>query len=162
MEVLISGRKGAQSTTNSNEIHATDSNEVQRTPFEEILKRSTVLFIAIPRTPSTLNLISTPEFQSMSHQAVLINVSRGGIVDETALVTALKERWISGAATDVFVQEPASPENSPLLADDTKDLNLTVSPHLAWLAERTKLNQQQLCKENVEGFCAGRPCNVVT
>ncbi|KAL1969490.1 hypothetical protein VTN77DRAFT_8928 [Rasamsonia byssochlamydoides] len=155
MKILISTRKGV--STDSNQL-----DEVQRTPFEEVLQKSTVLFIAVPRTPSTLNLISTAELQSMSRQAVLVNVSRGGIVDEAALVTALKERWIMGAATDVFLNEPASPQNSPLLADDTRDLNLTVSPHLAWLAERTQENQRRIAKEIVEGFCAGRPCNVVT
>lgn len=98
----------------------------------------------------------------MSRHAVLVNVSRGGIVDEAALITALKEGWIAGAATDVFAKEPAGPENSPLLGEETKDLNLTVSPHMAWLADKTWANLRVMAKENVEGWCAGRPSRVVT
>ncbi|KAL2004126.1 hypothetical protein VTN02DRAFT_6590 [Thermoascus thermophilus] len=151
MQVLISARKGAQQT-----------DDEQRTPFDEVIRRSTVLFLALPRTPATVNLISTPELRSMSRLAVLVNVSRGGIVDEAALVTALQEGWIAGAATDVFAREPAGPDTSPLLGEETRDLNLTVSPHMAWLAEKTWANLRVMAKENVEGWCAGRPSRVVT
>lgn len=156
MKVLISGRKGAGVTT----LPPGPQSE-ERTPFEEIIRKCTVIFVVIPRTDSTINLISTPEFKSMSQHTVLVNVARGGIVNEEALVTALKEQRIAGAATDVFDTEPASPETSPLLREDTKGLNLTVSPHMAWLAERTQQNLVQLAKRIVEGWVAGQPCNVV-
>lgn len=61
----------------------------------------------------------------------MINAARGGIVDEAAVVQALKEKRIAGFATDVFEVEPAGPEEACLLAEDAKDLNSTLSPHLA-------------------------------
>ncbi|KAJ9260983.1 hypothetical protein DTO207G8_133 [Paecilomyces variotii] len=157
MKVLISGRKGAGATALPSALQSEE-----RTPFEEIIRKCTVIFVVVPRNPSTMDLISTPEFERMSPHAVLVNVARGGIINEEALVAALKENLIAGAATDVFLREPASPETSPLLREDTKDLNLTVSPHMAWVAERTQQNLVDVAKKIVEGWVAGQPCNVVT
>ncbi|KAL4778920.1 D-isomer specific 2-hydroxyacid dehydrogenase [Aspergillus varians] len=150
MKVLVSDRKTSNTADPS------------RLPFESVIKQSTVLFVAVPLTDSTRNFISTPEFESMSSHAVLINVSRGGTVDEEALVQALRERRISGAATDVFKEEPACPETSPLLADDAKDLNIVATPHLAWLSRRTSVNYAAKLKAAVDGWAAGQPVNVVT
>jgi len=84
-------------------------------------------------------------------------------VDEDAMLAALKARTISGYATDVLVTEPAEgPEDSPLLSEDTKSLNLTISPHVAWNGERTRRNLQMMLKDNIESFIAGRPKNVVS
>ncbi|OKL63730.1 hypothetical protein UA08_00905 [Talaromyces atroroseus] len=150
MKVLISGRKG--------EGHSTDT---QRISFDEVLTKSTLLVIAVPRLPETINLISTAEFQKMSYKTVLINVSRGGIVDEAALLQALKDRSIHGAATDVFAVEPASAETSPLLAEDTSGLNLTLSPHVAWCADKTAKNYASMSPMNVMNFLLGSPTNLV-
>ncbi|KAF9886295.1 hypothetical protein FE257_011554 [Aspergillus nanangensis] len=151
MKVLISGRKDSD---NSNMSNGSSSNQ-ERVPFETVLRQSTVLFLAIPLTDSTRNLISTSEFEAMSPHGVLVNVSRGGIVDEEALVKALEEGKISGAATDVFEKEPAGPENSPLLREGTEKLNLVVTPHLAWLSRKTALNYSQILKKSVEGYAKG-------
>jgi glycerate dehydrogenase len=97
----------------------------------------------------------------MSQHAVLINVSRGGVVDEEALVKALRENKIAGAATDVFFKEPAGPENSPLLAEGTEDLNLVVTPHLAWLSQRTAKGYSKLLKDGVERWFTGERYHVV-
>lgn len=155
MKVLVSGRKDPKEATMSNGTHS------ERTAFETVLKRSTVIFIAVPLTESTRNMISMPELELSSHHTVVINVSRGGVVDEGAVVKALKEEKIGGAATDVFCEEPAGPENSALLREETKDLNLVVTPHLAWLAQKTLVNQSQMVKRIVEEWTAGRPFNVV-
>ncbi|KAF7597541.1 hypothetical protein BBP40_000019 [Aspergillus hancockii] len=153
MKVLISGRKGPGSpnTPGSDD----------RTPFETVVKQSTVIFLAIPLHETTRNLISTPELEAMSHHAVLINVSRGGVVDEAALVKALRENQIAGAATDVFLKEPAGPETSTLLEKGTEDLNLVVTPHLAWLSQRTAKGYSQLLKDGVEGWFTGERNNIV-
>ena len=98
----------------------------------------------------------------MSPHAILVNVSRGGVVDEEALIDALKEGTIAGAATDVFREEPANPQNSPLLSEEAKSLNLTVTPHLAWLSRKTLANYSQMVKMAIEGWSAGQPCNVVS
>jgi glycerate dehydrogenase len=98
----------------------------------------------------------------MSPQTVIVNVSRGGIVDEKAILDALKDGTISGYATDVLVTEPAEgPEDSPLLSEDTQSLNLTISPHVAWNGERTRRNLQRIVKDNIESFIAGSPKNVI-
>jgi glycerate dehydrogenase len=135
---------------------------VARTPFEEVIRRATVIFLTLPRTPESVNLISTKELGEMSPKTVVINVSRGGIVDEAAIVDALKEGKIAGYATDVTTVEPADGgEDSPLLADDARDLNITVTPHLAWCAGMTLKNLQRILKENVELWVAGKPKNVI-
>ncbi|KAL2823117.1 D-isomer specific 2-hydroxyacid dehydrogenase [Aspergillus granulosus] len=150
MKVIVSDRKSPTTTDPS------------RVPFESVIKQSTVLFIAVPLLDSTRNLLSTPEFESMSPHAVLVNVSRGGTVDEDALVKALRERKISGVATDVFKEEPAGPGNSPLVAEDAKDLNIIATPHLAWLSQKTAINYATKLKAAVDGWSRGQPVNVVS
>jgi lactate dehydrogenase-like 2-hydroxyacid dehydrogenase len=115
-------------------------------------------------TPSTRNLISTQEFALMRRDCVLVNVGRGGLVNEDALIKALAERKIFGAATDVFVNEPAgSDTDSPLLGEGVRsgELNLTLTPHLAWCADQTLLNARRITGENIEGFVSGEMKNVV-
>ena len=156
MKVLISERKksGDQPLTNG-------AKSIERVPFETVIQQSTVIFLAVPLTESTRDLISTKELEAMSHRTLVINVSRGGVVNEEALVQALKDGHIAGAATDVFTEEPAGPHNSPLLRPDTQGLNLLVTPHLAWLAQKTVHNQSRMLQEALEGWVSGARCNVV-
>ena len=128
-----------------------------RVPFADVLRQSTVLVLSLPRNPETLNLISTPEFETMSPYAVLVNIARGGIVDEAAVVQALKQDKIAGYATDVFEKEPAEgPEDTPLMSNEAKDLNITLSPHLAWFAARTLKNLGGILKDTIEAWVEGR------
>ena len=158
MTVIVAARKGAPSATT--ELPA--ANNKDRIPFDEVLKRSTVLIISLPRTPETINLISTPELQSMSPYAVVINIARGGIVNEEALVRAVQEGWIAGAATDVFVKEPVQgAQDSPLLGEKAKGLNITVTPHVAWFSQSTMANLSRILKNTVEAWCAGHEINVI-
>jgi glycerate dehydrogenase len=109
-----------------------------------------------------MNLISTAELQSMSPKTVLVNIARGGIVDEAALLQALKERTIYGAASDVFANiEPATPGTSILLRDEARSVNLTLSPHLAFFAAKTMRNYIRMSPENVRNFILGQPSNLV-
>ena len=156
MKVLISGRKNSEEASLMNGSHS------ERTPFETVLKESTVIFIAVPLNDSTRDMISAPELDAISQHAVIINVSRGGTVNEQAIVKALKDGSIAGAATDVFYEEPAGPNNSPLLTEETNDLNLVVTPHLAWLSQKTWVNQSQMVKKVIEEWHSGKPINVVT
>jgi len=150
MEVLIADRKNGSSLDSS----------AARTPFAEVLKRSTVLILCLPRTPDSLNLISTAELKAMSPQTVVVNVSRGGIVDENAMLEALKDGTISGYATDVLATEPAEgPKDSVLLSEDTRSLNLTISPHVAWNGKRTGQNMQKILKDTTESYIIGKPQN---
>lgn len=173
MKVLIAARKSSSTeTTLAPTMEApplpsplpqpTTSEEPVRLPFDEVLAQATVLFLAIPRVPTTLNLISTAELRQMHPHVVLINIARGGIVDEEAVVQALKEKHIAGYATDVFNVEPVGgPEDSPLLADDAKELNITMSPHLAWFAQRTWQNLGDILKTTLEGWAREQAINVI-
>ncbi|KAI1460414.1 D-isomer specific 2-hydroxyacid dehydrogenase [Annulohypoxylon moriforme] len=146
MMVLISGRKGASTAPEG------------RTPFETLIRESSIIVLCLPRSPETLNTISEAELSLMKPYAVIVNVSRGGIVDEKALVAALKTRRIAGYGTDVYETEPASSENSLLVGPDTADLNLVTTPHVAWVAEDTIDNYNKATKENVEGWLGtGQP-----
>lgn len=149
MKVLVSDRKtGATGAAG-------------RTPFEEVLRQATLIVCCIPRTPETADIISKPEFQKMRSNAILVNVSRGGIVNEDALLTALKERQIYGAGLDVWAAEPSGAVNTALLREDTEGLNLVATPHTAWYAEKTFKNYQGFLKENVYAWCQGKPMRVV-
>ncbi len=79
-----------------------------------VLKESDYVVIALPLTRDTYHIISEKELRNMKNNAVLVNISRGAVVDETALIKALKEKWIAGALLDVLEKEPPDPTN-PLL-----------------------------------------------
>ena len=93
--------------------------------LDELLPRCDFLTLHIPMTDETKNLISTRELAMLPKNARVLNVSRGGIIDEAALAEALKQGIIAGAAIDVFSKEPPSPDN-PLL----KAPNIVLTPHL--------------------------------
>ncbi|KAE8373959.1 D-isomer specific 2-hydroxyacid dehydrogenase [Aspergillus bertholletiae] len=148
MSVIVAERKGV-------------TPRLGRVSFEDTLRRSTVLILCLPRSPETVNLISAEELRMMPAQTVLINVARGGIVDEEALFHALKEESISGAAVDVYANEPIGRGDSPLLSPDAETLNLVLTPHLAWFSERTLQNLQAAVKSTVERWCIGDTINQV-
>jgi glycerate dehydrogenase len=156
MQVLISDRKDNSASPN------TQQDTTSRVPFAEVLKRSTVLMVLVPKMTDTLNLISTKELQTMNPHAVIVNISRGGIIDETAMVAALRGGSVAGYATDVFESEPAEgAKDSPLLAPEAQDLNLTLTPHVAWFGERTRSNLVKMLQNNIELFIAGTPQNLI-
>lgn len=147
MHVLIAERKG------SSEARA------GRTPFDDALKQGTFFVVVAPLDESTRNMISSTELEAMNPTSVIVNVGRGGVIDELALAKALKDGRIAGAGTDVFEHEPATKENCPLL--DSTIPNLIVSPHIAWYSPKTINGTVAIAKANIEGFVAGRPQNVV-
>ncbi|KAM0324789.1 hypothetical protein ACHAQA_007755 [Verticillium albo-atrum] len=98
-----------------------------RTPFHDVLRTATVLFVVVPHTPETANFIAAPELAVMRSDAVLINVGRGGTVDEVALLAAVREGRLYGAATDVFATEPVgSGADSVLVGKEVRDEGLNV------------------------------------
>jgi phosphoglycerate dehydrogenase-like enzyme len=118
----------------------------------ELLARSDYVLLAAPLTPETHHMIGAPEIAAMKPTAVLINVGRGPLVDESALVQALRDRRIRGAALDVFEVEPL-PSQHPLFGMD----NVLVSPHCA---DRTDgwLRAAVACFEaNLRRFVSGEP-----
>ena len=99
-------------------------------PLDELLRTADVVSIHSPLTPRTRGLIGAAQLAQMKPSAILINVARGGIVDELALAAALDAGTIAGAGLDVFVNEPIEPGN-PLLSVREPD-RLLLSPHNAW------------------------------
>ncbi|KAI1081456.1 D-isomer specific 2-hydroxyacid dehydrogenase [Whalleya microplaca] len=154
MEVLIAERKtGGQLQRASYEESGIP---YSRVPFYEVIKSVTVLFICCTFDESSRNMIDAPELSVMKPEAIIINVSRGGVMNTGAVIKALRERHISGAAVDVFDQEPASTEeDSAFLAEDTKDLNLTFSPHVGYFSTKTVLTMKSMVKEQIRNFISG-------
>jgi D-3-phosphoglycerate dehydrogenase len=97
---------------------------VQLVSLEELLAESDFVTIHMPKTPETIGMISDDQFALMKKTAFIVNVARGGLIDEDALYRALTTNTIAGAGLDVFVSEP--PQESPLLALE----NVVVTPHL--------------------------------
>jgi phosphoglycerate dehydrogenase-like enzyme len=97
----------------------------------DLLPTADFLVCALPLTDATRGLIGEAQFQAMPPHVIVVNISRGGIVDEAALVQALREGWIRGAAMDVFEHEPL-PEPSPLW----RCPSLLLTPHVAGTSDR--------------------------
>lgn len=131
------------------------------TPFPEVLARADVLSLHCPLNPHTRDLIGEEELRAMKPGAVLINTARGGLVNESALVRALREGWIAGAGFDVLSKEPPR-EGNPLLMPDLLDLpNFILTPHVAWAsASAMQILADQLV-DNIEAFARGAPRNRV-
>lgn len=96
-------------------------------PLEEVLRSADVVSVHLALSDQSRNLLNEARLRLMKRSAYLVNTARGAIVDETALVTVLKEKTIAGAALDVFVEEPL-PKNHPLAELD----NVVLAPHLGW------------------------------
>lgn len=118
----------------------------------ELLSESDHVLVALPLTEATRNFIGERELRAMKRGAFLINVARGGIVDETALATALREGWIAGAAFDVFAEEPLSPDS------ELWDLpNLIITPHMAGNTLPYLDRATEIFRENLRRYLLGEP-----
>ncbi len=120
--------------------------------LDEILTTADVISLHCPLTPETERLIDAAAFARMKRTAVLVNVARGGVVDEEALRDALERRVIAGAAMDVFSVEPLPPD-SPLLSLDT----LVVTPHLAAVTADTFEPTVRRMFDNFAAVARGEP-----
>lgn len=127
--------------------------------FDTVLKTADVISLHIPLTPDTRHLIGTREFGLMKSSALLINTARGNLVDEAALIQALKSGQIGGAGFDVLGVEPPR-DGNPLLDLDLPNFILT--PHVAWSSRNAMQIMADQLVDNIEAFVAGTPRNVVT
>ncbi|EGS56561.1 MULTISPECIES: D-2-hydroxyacid dehydrogenase [Vibrio] len=147
MHVLFAERKG--------QVECRDG----YTSFEQVLAQSDVLSLHCPLTDETRNIISEAELAQMKPNALLINTGRGGLVDEQALVDALKRRQIAGAGVDVFSAEPADMDN-PLIAN--RDLpNFLLTPHVAWGSDSSIQQLATILIDNISAFMRGEAKNRV-
>lgn len=125
--------------------------DVEYAELDELLAKSDFVMILTPLTEETKGMIGKRELDLMKNTACLINVARGGIVDEDALYEALKSRKIWAAGLDVFEQEPLPLDNKLLELD-----NLTVLPHIGSAGIRTRLEMMALNAEAITACMEGR------
>jgi len=124
--------------------------------LEELLSQADIVTLHVPLLPETRNLLGREELAMMKETAVLINIARGELVDESALAEALADRRIAGAGVDVFAAEP--PRESPLLSLD----NVLATPHIAAYTTEAMECMDKMCAETIIDVFAGRyPDNIL-
>ncbi|HYD65369.1 D-2-hydroxyacid dehydrogenase [Azospirillum sp.] len=148
MTVLFAARKDARIA------------EPPYTPFAEVLARGDVLSLHCPLTPETRGLLSDAEFERMARRPLVINAGRGGLVDEAALVRALEDGRIAGAAVDAVSAEPPPPDHPFMRLTGRPDFILT--PHVGWASREARQEVANQVTSCIEAFAAGRPRNLVS
>ena len=124
--------------------------------LDEVVENSDFLSLHCPLTADTQGLVNLEFLRKMKKTAVLINTSRGPVINEADLKTALDEGIIAAAGVDVLSVEPAK-EDNPLLSCE----NCIITPHIAWASFEARSRLMNIFKSNVEGFISGKPINVV-
>ena len=130
--------------------------EIEYVSLEEGLSRADAVSLHCPATPQTRGLVNAEFIAKMKPEAFLINVSRGALVNEMELSTALEERAIAGYAADVLSSEPP-PEDNPLLSAP----NCVLTPHIAWASPQCRQRIIETSAENLRAFLDGAPQNVI-
>jgi glycerate dehydrogenase len=149
MEVLVAARPGAPPLP------------ADRPPLDLTLREADFVSLHCPLTPETANLINQQSLSLMKPTAFLINTARGALIDEAALVSALREKRIAAAALDVLTKEPP-PADHPLIRAAAELDNLLVTPHAAWSAREARERLLEEVTANIAAFFAGEPRNIVT
>lgn len=119
-------------------------------PLNQLLSESDIVSLHVPLTPSTTHLIGAAQLALMKPTGLLINTSRGPVVDEAALVEALSQRRVAGAGLDVYEQEPAM--DPRLLQLD----QVVLAPHLGSATLTTRVRMGMICLENISAVLEGR------
>jgi phosphoglycerate dehydrogenase-like enzyme len=120
--------------------------------LRSMLKECDFVVVTAPLTADTHNLIGEEELRAMKNTAYLVDVSRGGVVNQRALLSALQENRLGGAALDVFPEEPL-PANSPFW----RLHNVIISPHIAWLTPHYNERAIDLFAVNLDHYLGGAP-----
>jgi len=127
-----------------------------RVDLNRLLAESDFVSVHVPLTPETQHMLSTPQFEQMKRSAIVINTSRGPVVDEAALVDALTAKKIAGAGLDVYEREPAV---HPGLLPMT---NVVLAPHIASATVRTRSEMSAMAARNMAtAVRGGRPPNLL-
>ena len=121
------------------------------TPFDEVLKQADIVTLHCPLTETTKDLINAETLSKMKKGAFLINTGRGPLINEVALVDALKTGHLGGAALDVMVKEPPEKDNPLILAAKTMP-NLIITPHIAWASDSAVTTLTKKVAQNIEDF----------
>ena len=148
MEILIGVRPGSPTPS------------PDRVPLTELFRQADFVSLHCPLTPETRNLVNQESLALMKRSAFLVNTARGALIDEPALVEALRTNVIAGAALDVVTQEPPPADHPIIVAAKNLD-NLIVTPHTAWSAREARQRLIEEVRENVAAFLQGRERNRV-
>jgi glycerate dehydrogenase len=149
LEILIAARPGM-----------TGRPSPGRLPLAELLRQVDVLTLHCPLTPATRFLINAATLSLMKPTTLLVNTARGGLIDEQALIQALREGRLAAAALDVISQEPP-PAGHPIV-QATKELdNLIITPHTAWSTREARERLLGEVANNISAFFDGKPRNIV-
>jgi glyoxylate reductase len=143
--------------SSSRKVNAEKAYEVEFVEFDELLSLSDFISIHVPLTEKTKHMFSVQEFKAMKNSAIIINTARGPVVDESALVEAIKDGQIRGAALDVFEEEPkVHPELIKMQE------NVVLTPHIGSASIETRLRMAKMAARNmVQGLKGIRPSNLV-
>ena len=131
---------------------------IARVPFDTLLAESDIISLHCPLTDNTEGLFDETAFKKMKSSAILINTARGGLINDHALIKAIEDKAIAGAAIDVLDQEPPDSDH-PLMQKQYS--NLIITPHIAWAAREARQRALDRIAENIEAFQNNRPINVV-
>lgn len=123
---------------------------------ETLLSNSDFLSLCLPLNDETLNFIDESSLKKMKKGVFIVNTGRGQLVDENAITKALKDKKVSGYATDVLSKEPAE-ENNPLLASSA-----VITPHIAWQTYEARKRLMEIACSNVKAFIEGKVVNQVS
>jgi D-3-phosphoglycerate dehydrogenase len=124
---------------------------VTLTSLDQLVTESDYISIHAPLNKDTRHLIGTKELNLMKDSVFIVNTSRGGLIDEKALIDALRNKKIAGAALDVFDQEPINQDN-PLLSME----NVILSPHVGWYSEESQIDLQTKAAQGVADVLIGK------
>lgn len=122
-------------------------------PLDELLERSDVVSLNVPRTPETTGLIGARELDLIGPRGTLVSTARGGVVDEAALLAALRDGRLHSAGLDVFATEPLRDPQDPLLHEP----RLVVLPHIGSATVETRTRMTHMALRNICEVLAGRP-----
>ncbi|MBE9487976.1 MAG: D-2-hydroxyacid dehydrogenase [Bacteroidetes bacterium] len=126
---------------------ANNNSHFKRVEFEELLSSCDIISIHAPLNEATKNLFGEEQLSAMKSTVIIVNVGRGGIVNESALAKAIDNNIIGGACLDVFVEEPM-PKNSPLMQVKNKH-KIVYTPHIAWASEEARVRLMEMLYQNI-------------
>ena len=149
MDVLVAARPGS-----------TGPIPRDRVSLDQLFGDADVISLHCPLTSETRNLINARTLSLMKPTAFLVNTARGALIDEAALIDALRKQRIAGAALDVITKDPP-PADHPIIRAAQQLDNLMVTPHTAWGARETRERLLQEVEENISSFLSGKPRNLV-
>lgn len=138
-----------------------ESTRHDRVPLSSALPVSDFVTLHCPLTPATHHLVNADFLGAMKRTAVLVNTSRGGLVDEAALVQALADGQIHGAALDVLEREPPAPAHPLLDPNATFAHRLVVTPHIGWATKEARARLIATAVENLAAYLRGEHTNRV-